>query len=254
MFLDQQPRKVFKKFLELLEEAKVPNAERIGRVAFYLAKQPNLIDENNSDELENRWYLSLKDNNPDYSIYDDPLYLSEAWNCYYNYSRIYLKLINKTKDYFKDIKTVSDLGCGIGFTTVGLKEIFNNAEVLGTNVLTSLQAKIASILGKEFNFKIQEKITEHQDLIFASEYFEHFYKPVDHLVEILESGTPNYLLVANAFNSPATGHFSEYEIDKKIYNGRNTAKKFAETLKDFNYKKVNLGYWNNRPTIWEKAA
>jgi SAM-dependent methyltransferase len=254
VFIDEPPKKVFQKFITLLKQADIPNAERISRVAFYLAKQPNFIDKDNSEELENRWYKSLEANDPDYKIYDDPLYISEAWNCWVNYSRIYLKLINKTKDYFQDIKSVADLGCGIGFTTVGLKEIFTNAEVIGTNVSTSLQAKIASILGEEFNFSIKDKIEEHQDLIFASEYFEHFYNPIDHLREIIEAGSPNYLLVANAFNSPATGHFPEYEIDNKLYNGKNTARKFAETLKDCNYEKVNLGYWNSRPTVWRKAA
>jgi SAM-dependent methyltransferase len=253
MLANLKPKEAFQKFLNLLELADIKDRERVARVAFYLDKKPNYEDKYNSYELEKIWYESLEKEEPDYSIYDSDLYISEAWNCWNNYSRIYLKLLEKTKDQFIGVKTIADLGCGIGFTTASLTNIFSNAKVIGTNVLTGNQAKIACILGKEFNFEMQEELNTEVDLIFASEYFEHFLDPIDHLKKILDVAHPNYLIAANAFNSSAPGHFPYYMSEGKKKTGKEIGKIFSSVLKDYNYEKLKLGFWNNRPSVWKRV-
>lgn len=253
MLMNEKPQKAFKKFISLLEEAEIQNAERIAQVAFYLDKKPNVEDVFNSNELEERWYTSLKKGIPDYSIYEDDLYISEAWNCWNNYSRIYLKLVEKTKNFFQGVSTIGDLGCGIGFTTASLSCIFQGANVTGTNLTKSNQYKIAALLAKQYNFQISEKIKNPTDLIFASEYFEHFVNPIEHLKEILEETSPKYLVVANTFNNSATGHFPFYSIENEMKDGKETSRMFATTLKNYNYEKIKLGFWNNRPNVWKKV-
>src|SRR5437868_282209 len=41
-------------------------------------------------ELEVRWYESLAEGKPDYSVYNDPAYVCDIWACWAVYSRKYL--------------------------------------------------------------------------------------------------------------------------------------------------------------------
>ena len=65
-------------------------------------------------------------------------------------------------------KTVLDLGCGFGYTTAALKEIYPRAEVIGTNLRGTSQYKVSSAIGKQRNFSVKDSIPK-ADLIFASE-------------------------------------------------------------------------------------
>ena len=209
--------------------------------------------------LEKIWYDSLNDK-IDYSVYADDFYFAEVWKCWILYSRKYLKDIQKPNSLFdisiykdmSNVDSVLDLGCGMGYTTAFLKKLFSDAKVIGTNLENTLQFKLASQLGTTYDFKIMEELPDsNMDLIFASEYFEHIERPIEHLKEVLEKNKPTHLLIANTFNQPAIGHFINYKDGNDVLNGKETSKVFNETLKNYGYKKIKTKLWNQRPNYWK---
>lgn len=212
-------------------------------------------------DLENKWYDSIKQNTPDYSVYADPYYFCEVWLCWVNYSRRYLKEINNSKSLFtksivqdmNSVKTVIDLGCGFGYTTIGLKEIFPSAKVYGTNIKDTPQYNIAKSFEKETGIIIIDDYANIEtDLIFASEYFEHFEKPIEHLTHVLKNTKCKHMLIANTFNGKAIGHFDSYIHLNKYYDGKTISKMFNNTLRQYGYEKIETNCWNNRPNYWKK--
>ena len=224
-------------------------------------------------ELETRWYASLESNKPDYSIYNDIAYLSDIWACWNVYSRKYLLNINsgkslayrdshnnwsKYKSIVEDIgiiKSVVDLGCGFGYTTAGLKELFTGARVYGTNIKDSTQYKIASYFGNNYGFSLVPDIYSlgtSIDLVFASEYFEHIINATEHLIEIIDILKPKYFITANAFTAKSMGHFYRYKYNGTYYDGKTTSRLFNKVLRTNGYEKVHTNLWNSRPAYWKK--
>lgn len=208
--------------------------------------------------IERRWYQSLKRGKPDYSVYGLPYYYVDLWVCWCRYSRRYLKEIQAPKSLFGNsivsaikANTVVDLGCGFGYTTAALKEIFPKASVIGTNLKGTSQYYVSEALGKERNFSVSASIPK-ADLLFASEYFEHHLEPIKHLQEVLNRATPKYMLIANAFGTRAIGHFEHYLHDGKRVSAKEMARLFSAALKSFGWKKVKTACWNNRPQFWMK--
>jgi SAM-dependent methyltransferase len=242
-------------FLDLVSAEGIEEIEAIEHVALKSVASLNKGDGALSGELERRWYASLERARPDYGVYGESIYFAEAWACWAVYSRRYLKVIRDVKPLppagiagsLEDIRRVADLGCGVGLTTAALTEVFPGAEVIGTNLIDSYQARIAMRLGGEFKFKMEERVTSPVDLLFASEYFEHFPRPVDHLRDLLEQTQPRALLIANTFNQSAIGHFPTYEDG---LSGPETSKLFNKTLRLSGYRHIPTGAWNNRPALW----
>ena len=65
---------------------------------------------------------------------------------------------------------------------------------------------------------------------------------------------PKYLILANAFNTRSVGHFIKYKqggvtcLDQK-----EATKHFNYRLREmYGYKKLYLGFWNDRPNVWER--
>ena len=219
-----------------------------------------IIDEwKNSKELFNRWYDSLKNNNPDYSIYDDFLYIAEAFWCWKKYSKKSINILNRSSkkmpisiiEQIGNPDYVVDLGCGIGLTTMMLKNYFPNSTVIGTNITDTYQWKISSYIAKENNFILSERLPKLSGkvVIVASEYFEHFFKPIDELKFYLNI-KPQYIICANTFSSPSPGHFDFYKNENNVYSGYKISKLFNRTLREYGYKNLKTGYWNNRPAVW----
>lgn len=216
--------------------------------------------------LENHWYKSLEEGTPDYSVYGSEYFnTTEVWLCWIIYSRSYLKDFNDPKKLEKGrsvkydlgtIKRIADLGCGMGYTTGFLKELFPMAVVTGTNVKDTIQYKLASELGRAKRFTITDSVKSlgQRDLIFASEYFEHFYEPIDHLEEVIDTCSPKALIVANAFTSRAIGHFEFYNYRGQEYPGKKMSRMWNDRLKDFGYEPVKTKFWNNRPRYWKKKG
>ena len=203
-------------------------------------------------EIESKWYASLEKGKPNYSLYNDDYFMVEMWCCWVIYSRNYLVSIKKNIDKFKGANSIMDLGCGFGYTTSALTEIFPVAQVTGTQLKNTVQYQMATELGNKYGFTIQEEATDHADLVFASEYFEHIEAPIDHLNDVLEACTPRILVIANSFGSKSMGHFNEYIVDGIRIENKKVGRLFNQRLRDVGYKQVKTGFWNNRPSIWAK--
>jgi hypothetical protein len=238
------------------------------------------ISVNNNDslpkelnDLMQRWYNSLSPgevtHSPDYSVYGEDEYIAELWACWKVYSRTHLRNIKKTNSLFDrsivsehaDDKTIVDLGCGFAYTTASIKQIFPKAEVYGTNLDNTLQMSVAKQMAKDYNFNMASDpslIPTRVDLAFASEYFEHFERPIDHLDYVINTINPKSFLIANAFGPKAIGHFNMYEV--KINNmfgydwidANRMTKFFNDAMRYYGYKKVKTNLWNNRPSYWIK--
>jgi SAM-dependent methyltransferase len=205
--------------------------------------------------LTDRWYNSLSTNVPAYDVYADQLYLAEVFVCWQLYSRDYILRLKKSNIFtLASIQVVVDLGCGIGYSTAALKEIFPDATVIGTNLCDTIQYKFAKSISKEYDFKLTSNLStiSNVDIIFASEYFEHFECPIDHLKDVLKLN-PKYLIIANAFGPKAIGHFDFYKINGISVDAKTTGKMFNRYLKDVGYSKMKTGFWNNRPAIYERV-
>lgn len=221
-------------------------------------------------DLENRWYESLASGSPDYSIYDGVAYLVESWVCWKVYSREYLKSIFTTGflknsngdktvrmfDYIGHVNTVVDLGCGIGYTTAALKEAYPSAWVVGTNVVGSNQWKVCNEISNTCGFDMKERLADigEVDMVFASEYFEHFQAPIDHLVDVIETLRPKHILFANTFTANSPGHFNEYMVGGRLIDRRKVSRLFSKTLNEYGYVKRTTSCWNSRPTYFERDS
>ena len=205
-------------------------------------------------ELEDKWYASLDTETPDYSIYDDDYYFTEMWVCWAIYSRNYLRTLLKPFVYplFKNIETVADLGCGIGYTTAGFKQLFPNTNVVGTNVEETCQYEFCADMGQAYRFNMVSNIRDigQADLVFASEYFEHILEPITHLKEVLATLSPKFLYVANSFNTRSAGHFNYYSIGSDWLAADKAQSVFNKTLKHHGYRQLDIKAWNNKPALW----
>jgi len=217
-------------------------------------------------ELENIWYAALDKNLIDYSVYDHGDYFIDLFVCWVVYSRGYMKSILKNStisDGFSiynlmgNINSIADFGCGIGYTTAALKEIFK-CTVYGTNIKNTKQWYFCEYLSNKYGFNLIDnnelKGIGKIDLIFASEYFEHIHDPLDHLEFIISELEPRYLIVANSFNTISIGHFEKYILKKnnKLIDQSEINKYFIKLLMSKGYIKLKTKLWNNRPNLYVK--
>ena len=260
-------------FCYLLNEAGITDSKQVGLVAQHtinlwksqgkkgLTAHPELI------ELEKRWYQSVRiKKKPDYSVYDEKIYLAEVWACWDFYSRKYLKDILKPKlvppfgiqKYVRENKSILDLGNGIGFSSIALSQIFPKNKLIATNVKDSYQWDLNKLLAKYYDYllitnnDLNLNKTGEIELTFASEYFEHFEEPIDHLSLILEKTKTKILITANAFNTDSIGHFDSYLYKGQRYEPSAISRLFGKKLKENNYIKLKTKCWNARPAIWIK--
>lgn len=219
-------------------------------------KQPTI------PELDQKWYYSLRElNEKDYSVYSTEEYLAELWACWIVYSRKYLREIKRAKSFpphgfmveFSDVKLVVDLGCGLGMTTAALKQMFPKSRIIGTNLDETPQMEISKSISNDFGFELvscPSQIDGKADLVFSSEYFEHFEEPVKHLKEIIDFIEPKRMLIANAFSGDSIGHFDNYIVNGIVIPSNMMNKFFNSSLRFFGYRKIKTKLWNNRPSYW----
>jgi SAM-dependent methyltransferase len=267
--LDEPPTKALKGFLALCSAAGVEDVASVGKVAKATVKYLSGGSAARrrlrvGQALERRWYESLKRGAPDYAVYDTDYYLGELWACWVVYSRKYLREVTKTRSLppsgvassLGKVSAVVDLGCGFGYTTAALAEIFSGAKVVGTNIDGTVQAKLAKLVGRRKGFELAsgpEDVNLTADLVFASEYFEHVPAPVDHLADVIRSLKPRAMLVANAFGTRAIGHFDEYDVRGATVQAKDVSKMFDREMRRSGYSKVKTKMWNNRPTFWKRT-
>jgi len=211
-------------------------------------------------ELERRWYASVLAGQPDYSVYSDSYYICDIWACWSLYSCSSVKAIAKAStmgsksvmDRLGPATTILDLGCGLGFTTAALLELFPEARVIGTNLKESFQYDFCSDLAEDRGFEVREQVLDVKrvDLVFASEYFEHFQNSLEHVWEVMTSCRPRMLVVANGYNGHAIGHFHRYSYHGRDFTAKDTSLNFGKMLRHLGYQKQKTTIWNNRPAIW----
>lgn len=267
--LRTRPSTALKRFLYECEELGGIDVDLVSRVAKttieYLGSKASIRSAMSpTQELERRWYEALDRGIRDYGVYDSDLYLADLWACWVVYSRQRILSCQKATSLepagvladVGDVSRVVDLGCGFGYTTASWKEIYPEADVVGTN-LDGLQWRLAARNATRYAFRLVhtvEEIDARADLVFASEYFEHFERPVDHLNEVLDALAPRALLIANAFGTRSIGHFYEYDVDGKLLDGKATSRRFNDALRGRGYEKVRTNLWNARPAYWRRAT
>lgn len=245
----------FEYFLDFVKELK-PNLQK--ELILEDIKQNNKLLHEKYNPI---WYESIKDNfeNPAYWIYGEDLYLSEVLICWKRYSKKYINLLKKYNDennnYFGKVRRILDVGCGIGFSTLYFSKLFPKAEIIGTNLKDTLQWEINEKLFKNTdNVKIVDGNLSAEgnfDIIFASEFFEHVVNPIELLNQFLDKYKPKFMIFANTFAQPAIGHFNKYYNKGVLFSANETSRLFWKTLRGRGYKKVDTGFFNGRPTIYE---
>ncbi len=212
--------------------------------------------------LETRWYNSLP--KPDYGVYGADNYIADLWGCWIIYSRKYLRNIQGANSLTKghsvlshldDSRLILDLGCGFGHTAAAWRELIPTAKVIGTNVSNTLQFRVAEVMGTQYGFDMKSEAPKCEaDLIFASEYFEHFERPIEHLIEVVETTSPRKFLTANAFGQRAIGHFINYKVGSRTVHGKQMGRVFTAAMGKLGYRRVKTKMWNQRPALWARVA
>jgi len=210
-------------------------------------------------ELSNKWYddLENQDTRNIYEVYNHDYYFIDIFNCFITYSRDYIKRIMKSSHFSKlqDAKVIVDIGCGISYSTCLLKQVFPDAKVYAINLKDTKQWKLCEIMSRRFGFHLIEsihEIEEQVDILWASEYFEHIYNPIEHVDDIINTINPKHMIIANSFNTWGMGHFTQYDVYGTITNQDKISKIFNQHLESKEYQKVKCKIWNNKPTIWKR--
>lgn len=253
-------------FHQLIKEAGIDDPMGVTNIAY---RNMNWVNKNCEPGLEDptllsmrkRWYASEGD--WDYSVYADDAYLAEVWTCWDYYARKYMGTIfdaSKVPPHglqgFMGDGIIVDVGNGLGLTTAAFKHLFPFRRVIGTNMAGTKQWEINQAMSKTYDFELMtndqlldEVQGEKVAMIFASEYFEHFEAPLDHLDELARLD-PNAWVTANAFGADSIGHFNEYSIDGKMEDCNGIGRLFGQKMKHHGWKSIDTELWNHRPAIW----
>ena len=232
----------------------------------FLAQSREYIKTNERfDYLTAKWYEKLHEGDIDaaYKVYSDEHYLTDQLNCFRVYARSYLralskstKLIPQTLTQFTDDATsIVDVGNGLGYSTIILSQLYPDRKTYGTNLRDTDQWAFSAEMGRRYNFTMVEDVVEIPEkggLVFASEYFEHFFDPIKHVEHIADAIRPKYFVIANSFNTHSIGHFEIYEnFGAKVPQDK-ISKMFNNRLRELGYSQVKTGLFNNKPTLWKK--
>ena len=253
VLLNEKPHKLFEDFLKDYNSLFKINFEKSRKI---------LKDESLWENLTAKWYETLekKGVKEALKIYNDDYYFIDNFNCYRTYSRHYLKQIISLDDLFSKVKSFVDVGCGLSYSTVALKQLFPKAKGYATNLKNTKLWKFCQIMADKSDFTLIESVDEighNVDLVFASEYFEYILTPINHLKDIIDKTNPKILVIANAFNTKSIGHFPHYyhtegKKEWKIPESK-ISRMFNKFLTSRGYVKIKTKFWNNRPVIWVKA-
>jgi hypothetical protein len=250
------------KYLPVTTDLPKLKLDTIAMINFH-KKNIALKSDNGIKKLLDKWYVSLENGSPDYSVYSDPFYLGDIWTCWSHHSSHCINTLNKDSQLINTVTpklklddvTIVDAGCGLAYTTATLKQLFPKARVVGTNLENTWQYNLAKELSPLCKFEIASSFNKIQnvDLFVTIEYFEHFLEPIKHLEEIVHRCSPRYFLIANGFNSKTIGHFNFYKHNDEMIDNRSMSRLFWKSLRSLGYQKIETNIWNNRPSIWERV-
>lgn len=196
-----------------------------------------------------------------YKVYDDEYYFTDVWNCFVTYSRRYLRdfykptLFNSTSvmDATKECKSIVDIGCGIGYSTAALTQMYPGAKVYGLNLRNTKQWTFCETVAKEHGFTMIENIEEIPgsiDMVFASEFFEHLEDPIYYVQHIQYTLKPKCMVIANSFNTHAIGHFNIYKHLGHDIPASEMSRRFNQHVENLGYIRSPHKFFNNKPTVW----
>lgn len=230
-------------------------------IYYYGSKKSDRRKYNPFLPLEQKWYEAQDNGYADYDVYADKYYFVDLIACYWNYSRGYIRSLEKKsfdnkskslKQLIPNAKNILDLGCGLGYTTIDLKKLFPNAELFGTNFTGTPQWDfclknldgIATMLDENNLPDISA------DIVFASEFFEHIERPMEFIDKLFLKNSPGVLVLANSFNTKSIGHFYNYKHHEGVIPQERVSKYFNDYLRGLGYEKLKTSIWNNKPTVW----
>ena len=249
-FLEDKPKIMFEQFL-IDYNPVIPIDKNRARE---LVKTDELFK-----SLTVKWYQHLEKNNMSeaYSVYDDDYYFIDIFQCFKTYSRLFIRqlLKNPALEELKNIKSFVDVGCGLSYSTCALKQAYPDAKAYAVNLRDTKQWDFCQKMADTHDFTLVgaiEEINEPVDLVFASEFYEHLYEPLDHVKSVIDRLKPKYMVIANSFNVWAIGHFLNYKHGDRIIDQSKMGKIFNEYLRSQGYDNIKCGMWNNKPVIWKK--
>lgn len=270
--LDRKPTPARDEFLREYNELFPIDIERAKRLIedstrYYKSKgeydAPDLFPK----RVEAQWYGALDRGEIDYSFYNDPDYFTDIWVCWILYSRKYLmRMINENSSgdkttsvasVMQPVRSVVDLGCGIGYTTAAMTQLFPWARVYGTN-LPGPQYTFCEAMGEKYGFTMLDEIPHLPviDLVMAFEYFEHIEDPLHHLQVVIDRLKPRMFYLANSFNTVSAGHFRTYRPMRTdttaLWSQEKISKVFHRLLIHNGYEKVKTYVWDNKPALWRR--
>lgn len=276
--LEDKPQKLLDDFLQLYcQDNAIDQAKARKMIADLKAYDTDRKNEGKRDRLaymnalEDRWYASLKPKRePDWSVYDDDYYFVDLWVCWIVYSRRYLRSIisggflHHQSDFsesllekFQGASTIIDLGCGLGYTTASLKQLFPDSVVYGTNLEDTKQYKFCQKMAERYDFSIIPNLLylgKSADLIIASEFFEHIFEPIEYLQNVIKQTSPRLLYIANSFNTRSIGHFTYYKVGNEYVDQKEISRHFNTALRRMGYEQLKTTLWNNKPGIWQYGS
>lgn len=226
------------------------------------------------EPLTEAWYSRLREEGIEaaYEVYDYGKYYQDVWVCFQEYSRRYLRDLQKPKmpngqsfvELVSDAKSIVDIGCGISYSTIALKQTFPGANVYGLNLPGTKQWKFGTARGDEYGFSLVATHEQVQalepsgiDIVFASEYFEHIIRPLEEIENLCAKWSPKYFVIANAFNTWSIGHFEEYEVEQingeiVMIDQSKMSRMFNNHLRSLGYTMLKTDLFNNKPNIWKR--
>jgi 2-polyprenyl-3-methyl-5-hydroxy-6-metoxy-1,4-benzoquinol methylase len=222
-------------------------------------------------DVQRRWYYSLDWGPTDFTVYTDDYYLTDLWACWKLYSRLYLLSITKQNSLsrgesimglFGDVRSIVDMGCGIGYSTALLTQLFPDAQVYGIDIPGTKQYVFSRAMSKTYGFKLicdLNQIQGNVDLVFASEYFEHISNAPDNIRMVIRTVEPDFMLIANSFNTRSVGHFKTYShvgaAGKVVYcPQQKVSRKFNDSVRSCGFETIRTKLWNNKPKLWRKIT
>jgi len=213
------------------------------------------IADDKFEPVMKRWEESIKENNPDFSVYHHKDYIWDNIICYARISKnsIYaiLKFLEKNNIDFKNMSWFDDYN-GLGITTLefaqaGVKniEFFNDVDV---------QIKSTEKLFKYHEIKPPKNNLSRNgkyDIVCSLEVVEHYQNPIEYLDTICDMVNDDGYLMFSTTGTLFVGHFLEYNFGDKIVKNKKFTSEVTNYIESKGFTKISRGI-GQKPIIFVK--